>query len=234
MAGDWIKMRTNLLTDPSVVAICSLTSLDEFAVIGRLHTFWSWADQHTRNGYAANVTPKWVDKFLRHDGFSAALLAVDWLKVDDNGVRVPRFDKHNGQSAKSRALARERMAAKRLREGDAANVTKAQPEKRRGSSREEFDSFWSSYPRRDGRRRGKEKTFGLFRALSAEDQKLAIVAAKNYADSGEAKRNYSRDPERFLKADWWRDWLGVAESTDQHFVATDEDLANYRPHSGGG
>jgi hypothetical protein len=61
MAGDWIKMRVDLPNDPAVIAISVATGLDEYAVVGRLHKLWSWADSQSRDGHAASVTEKWVD-----------------------------------------------------------------------------------------------------------------------------------------------------------------------------
>ncbi|HVX15988.1 MAG TPA: hypothetical protein VHC22_32690 [Pirellulales bacterium] len=269
MAGDWIKMRTNLLTDPAIVVLTKSTTLDEFAVIGRLHTLWSWADEHTRNGYAPGVTRKWLDKFLRYDGFCDALERVGWLCVENAGVRLPKFDKHNGQTAKTRAHTRSRAGAKRFGDGDARGVRaadKAQRSKRPGrpiaretpllaelhpvppvaltsstekkrrvrkrtvGSESEFDLFWNSYPSRRGRKLGKQKCSHLFSSLPRDDQLLATTAAKNYAASDEAQHGFARDPERFLKADWWRDWLGPPQPEERMpRVATAEELANWTP-----
>lgn len=75
------------------------------------------------------------------------------------------------------------------------------------STREVFDEFWEAYPKRNGKRIGKEKARELFNKLLPDDQKLCILAARNYGASMRAKEGFIRDPERFLKADYWREWI---------------------------
>jgi hypothetical protein len=102
MAGDWIKMRTNLAQDPAVFRIMRASKLDRFAVIGRLHAFWSWADEHTVDGEIHGVDLEDIDVVCQTKGFSAHLVLVGWLEVLDGCIRVPNFSRHNGDSAKRR------------------------------------------------------------------------------------------------------------------------------------
>ena len=74
-------------------------------------------------------------------------------------------------------------------------------------SKENFELFWNAYPKRNGKRVGKKETSDFFRHLKPVDQPLAIQAAKNYAASSQAKENYAKDPVRFLKKEFFRDWL---------------------------
>jgi hypothetical protein len=134
MAGDWIKMRTDLGSDPAVVRIRRATGVDADAVVGKLHRLWSWSDAHTADGYAAGLDAEWVDELAGCAGFAAAMQSAGWLKVDANGVRFVNFERHNGQPAKVRALRKTRM--ERLR--GAARATDAPPEKRREEKREDI------------------------------------------------------------------------------------------------
>ena len=116
MAGDWIKMRTTLADDPAVIAMAERLGEDEFTIVGRLHYFWSWADAQSRDGHAPGVTKRWIDRYCRCEGFADAMIAVGWLVVDDSGVTLPNFDRHNGSSAKDRALATIRKQKQRASE----------------------------------------------------------------------------------------------------------------------
>lgn len=127
MAGDWIKMRTDLGRDPAVIALCDLLARERNCIIGALHTLWSWADEQTHDGNAVGVTEKWIDAHVCVTGFAQAMVKVGWLYLTEHGVSIPRFDKHNGESAKKRALSNKRV--KRYRNAD--SVTDALPEKRR-------------------------------------------------------------------------------------------------------
>jgi uncharacterized phage protein (TIGR02220 family) len=113
MAGDWIKMRIALADDPAVISIAARLSVDEFEVVGMLHHLWGWADTQSRDGHAPGVTNVWIDRYVRHVGFAEAMVSVGWLKVDESGVTFPNFERHNGESAKARALAAERKRNQR-------------------------------------------------------------------------------------------------------------------------
>lgn len=131
MAGDWIKMRKDLSTDPAVILIAEATGLDEDSVVGKLHRVWCWADSQLRDGNAASVTKKWIDRYTNVAGFADAMERAGWLEVTEEGIAFPNFDRHNGQPAKARALTSIRVAASRQRNCNGASVTETLPEKRR-------------------------------------------------------------------------------------------------------
>ena len=116
MAGDWIKMRVNLSTDPAVKAMARNLKIDAFSVVGRLHTFWAWADEHTENGEIPWVTFKDIDDLVSKRGFAAQLELVGWLINLGEAIRLPNFDRHNGDSAKRRVMETEKK--RRQRNGD--------------------------------------------------------------------------------------------------------------------
>lgn len=95
-----------------------------------------------------------------------------------------------------------------------------------------FEEFWSAYPNRGGRKRGKHKCLGLWKAISSDERQDLLDATRNYAASDEARRDFARDPERFLRANWWRDYLRPGEVVTSR-VATAEQLANWNPVDGG-
>lgn len=116
MANDWIKMRNNLASDPAVIGLAAQTKLDVFSVVGRLHTLWVWADEQSEDGFLQHVKPAIVDDKVRRRGFSLAMTSVGWLVIEEGGIRFPKFGRHNGESAKIRALASERQRDKRERD----------------------------------------------------------------------------------------------------------------------
>lgn len=128
MAGDWIKMRSDLATDPAVIAIAAKTGLDEFGVVGRLHFMWAWFDMHTTDGNAHvphvvgqvrdnSGTLAFLDRHFGVPNMSQAIIEVGWLEADEHGVRMPKFDAHNSESAKSRAISAKRKSKYRERKG---------------------------------------------------------------------------------------------------------------------
>jgi hypothetical protein len=155
MAGDWIKMRTNLDTDVRVLEIAEMLSLTELHVVGCLWKLWSWADQHTHDGNAIRVTHVTLDRFTAVTGFADALRKVGWLEGRDGALTFPRFAEHNGQTAKNRAETKERVAKHRNAKTVTDVTQKPLPEKRReekithSNSRhidsEKFVSAWDAW-----------------------------------------------------------------------------------------
>jgi hypothetical protein len=113
MSGEWIKLRVDLADDPAVIAISAATRLCADEVIGKLYRLWAWADRQTRDGCAQGVTAEWVDSFVRKRGFAAAMVRSSWLETTDDGIRFPHFERHNGESAKTRALDAKRKQVQR-------------------------------------------------------------------------------------------------------------------------
>ncbi len=78
-----------------------------------------------------------------------------------------------------------------------------------------FDQFWLLYPSRHGRKVGKALCLAVFQRLPHEDQLLVLKAAAQYAEASKPKADafvpLPRDPIRFLKQDWWRDWVDRPE-----------------------
>ncbi len=136
MAGDWIKMRTCLRTDPAVVRISSGLNLDRHSVVGRLHAIWSWADEHSIDGTNVPVGREFINELVECQGFAEQMIRVGWLKEEDGSLTFPNFSRHNGESAKARLTDAQRKRNERTDSGQVpdASRTKKRPEKRRGDS----------------------------------------------------------------------------------------------------
>ena len=102
MAGDWIKMRSNLWDDPRIARLCDMTESTEATCIGALYWLWASADQHSEDGIMHGLTIRSIDRKVDLIGFGDALIAVGWLADHPEGVRIVRFEEHNGKSAKRR------------------------------------------------------------------------------------------------------------------------------------
>lgn len=122
MAGDWIKMRMGLSTHPKVVRIASALKADRYRVIGALHAVWCLADEHTADGILDGYSMQALDDSINWPGFSQAMSDVAWLEVNGKGLLIPRFDEHNGVSAKRRALDAERKRRDRVSAPEADGV----------------------------------------------------------------------------------------------------------------
>lgn len=108
----WIKIRTDLPDDPNVYLLAEILSMECPTVVGHLVAFWSWMDKHTPDGQSIKLTESVIDTKIGVPGFAAALRQVGWLGGQNMALTLPHFERHNGASAKARALESE---AKRLR-----------------------------------------------------------------------------------------------------------------------
>lgn len=136
MAGDWIKMRMGLRTHPKVVRISSALSADRFRVIGALHAVWCLADEHTEDGALPGYSMSALDDSIGWPGFSQAMRDVEWLDARPEGLVIPRFDEHNGASAKRRAMESERKRRGRELSAPDADKSVTREEKRREELKE--------------------------------------------------------------------------------------------------
>lgn len=114
MAGDWIKMRMDLHRHPKVVRIMSALNADRLRAIGGLHAVWCIFDEHSQDGRLDGYTPRIMDDMIGWKGFCQAMIDVGWLTYSTTeGLAVPNFDTHNGDSAKRRATEAERKRSSR-------------------------------------------------------------------------------------------------------------------------
>ena len=143
MAGDWVKFEHTTPDKPEVWQIAELLGIDGDAVVGKLLRIWVWADQQTTDGNARSVTFALLNRISGVTGFAEAMTAVGWLVKDGAEVRFVNFDRHNGKTAKTRALGAKRVEAHRTSN---VSVTQAALQERYKSvtreekRREEVDS----------------------------------------------------------------------------------------------
>jgi len=113
MAGDWLKWVKGLTRRDEVVRIAMLLKRDRRYVASLCMEFWEWVDESTVDGFLPSATVEQVDIVVDLGGFGEALASVGWIVADADGIHVTNFDRHNGESAKARALAALRKARQR-------------------------------------------------------------------------------------------------------------------------
>jgi hypothetical protein len=142
MAGDWLKIEVSLPDKPEVWEMAGILSIDPDAIVGKLLKVWRWFDAHTESGNASGVTFALVDSKAGVTGFAEAMSFVGWLIQEGRELRLPNFDRHNGKTAKNRALTAKRVASHKNKSNAEANagiVSDALPreEKRREEKKEQ-------------------------------------------------------------------------------------------------
>lgn len=131
MAGDWIKMRADLHTHPKVVRMASALKADRLRIVGGLHSAWCLFDVHSVDGLLDGYSADTLDDLIGFPGFSRAMMAVGWLEENGESLVMPRFEAHNGQSAKRRAQDADRKRNARKASASEADKKRTREEKRR-------------------------------------------------------------------------------------------------------
>ena len=243
MAGDWIKVENVTPDKPEIFLLAAMLDIDPDAALGKLIRLWVWADQQTYDGNAASVTLALLDRVSGVSGFAHALKKVGWLTELDTHFSFPNFTRHNGQSAKCRALSKLRTEKYR-RGGNCPSVTKTSPEKRREEKRkrkntkkdtgvypDDFETFWTSYPRKESKGVALKGWAAALAAtaqskLAGADESPADFLARRAADYAASVANTERQfiqlPATWLNAHGWENEIGSR-------VPTAEDLANWSP-----
>lgn len=131
MAGDWIKMRADLHTHPKVIRMASALKADRLRIVGGLHSAWCLFDVHSVDGLLDGYSADTLDDLIGFPGFSRAMMAVGWLEENGESLVMPRFEAHNGQSAKRRAQDADRKRNVRKASASEADKKRTREEKRR-------------------------------------------------------------------------------------------------------
>lgn len=140
MAGDWIKMRSGLLTSPKVNGIArhlernpdvckSLSTgyngvmsdivtrhVTRYVTVTALLLVWSAANEHTSDGVFVNADLSDIDDIAGIPGFGAAMREAGWLVYDEDActVTLPNFEEYNTSHRERGASAK--TAAERQRQ----------------------------------------------------------------------------------------------------------------------
>lgn len=113
MAGHWIKWEKGLLRKPEIMAIAAALGVSDQHAASCCMAVWEWADDVTMDGLI-RVKPCAVDRVACQPGFADAMQSVGWLVVSPSAIQLPNYDRHNGRTAKERALDANRKAVLRL------------------------------------------------------------------------------------------------------------------------
>lgn len=211
MAGDWIKMGKDLLTHPKVVRMSSALRADRLRTVGGLFAVWCLFDTHSADGQLSGYTPEALDELVGFPGISSAMEAVGWLSHDDEGVSLPRFEEHNGQSAKRRAQETDRKREERKTSAPDADKKRTREEKRR--EEENSPSLRSGESAKPRAARKCPESFAVTHDL------------KTWADEHCPNVDLARETAKFrdhtfkvAHSDWvgaWRNWMRKASEYAQ-------------------
>lgn len=112
MAGDWIKVEVGLSRKAEVLKMARMLGESRRYVTGLLIDFFIWCDANSVDGVVDGVVDADVDAVMECSGLSACMREVGWIEFDESPqrMRMVNWDRHNGETAKKRALKNKRQA----------------------------------------------------------------------------------------------------------------------------
>lgn len=241
MAGDWIKLEVATLDKPEVAQMARVLGIKHGEALELLLRFWAWIDANSVDGHVDGLVDTDVDEMMRCAGFSGVMQMIGWLKCDNENQRIeiPHADRHNGESAKKRALKNRRQSDWRGRVDARVDAATSTSPSQKASTREEkrretplrvvaphgarpdtpspaFVAFWDAYPAT--KRRVARKTCAEVWAKGgldeAADQIIGHVAAM--ARTSQWQTGYEPAPLTYLRQRRWED--GVPEQRSRQVV----------------
>lgn len=110
----WVKVEYHTPEKPELHQAAAKLNRDIRVVFYHWFKLLVWADANvSEDGIAHGMTLSALSKVAGLDGLAECLCEVGWLTQRDQGVALSNWGRHNGSSAKSRALAQRRQAKKR-------------------------------------------------------------------------------------------------------------------------
>jgi len=138
MAGSWIKFETSTSDKPEVWEIATKLNIDPDAVVGKLLRVWTWFDEQTNAGTNAPCVSKaLLDRRVSVSGFVSAMIEVGWMVEESGKLSLPNFERHNGETAKKRALTAKRVAKHTKTNAECVSVSVSSALPREEKRREE-------------------------------------------------------------------------------------------------
>ncbi|HRF02178.1 MAG TPA: hypothetical protein PLI18_16800 [Pirellulaceae bacterium] len=105
----WIKLCHDTPLKPEILEIADILGVSRREAFAVVMEFWLWIDSHSKHGELRRLRVSHVDGVLSQPGLASALLSVGWLAQSEDGTLfVPNYDRHGGETAKERAIRKER------------------------------------------------------------------------------------------------------------------------------
>lgn len=93
MAGDWMRLKTGLDSDPSVFRLSIAFNIEVDVVIAKLYRLASWFRLQGKEGKINShfCSRKTIDSFLKIDGFAEQLIVCGLLKYESGAFMLCKF-----------------------------------------------------------------------------------------------------------------------------------------------
>lgn len=218
MAGDWIKVEHATLEKPEVTRSAEMLGISRREAVGLFFEYFVWLDKNLSADcpdFVRNVSRRSLENVLHCAGFAACLEAIGWARFDDDTwtLHVINAERHNGNTAKTRALDAKRKAKTR------AEVSASSPENVRPREEKSSKEKKSALAEPNDQHRTLAESLGVncetefqkyrdWMASTGKHHKDEVAGFRNWLRN--AKANQPKKHLREVATDWWRTEEGVA------------------------
>jgi hypothetical protein len=116
MSGDWSKLENITPWKFEIIEMASILNKDRQTMVGVFVEYIVWVNEQCERAFIPASVQEVIDDKLNCPGFCDALQKVGWMNINTSDLEIINFDRHNGNTAKSRAQNNRRVANLRMRE----------------------------------------------------------------------------------------------------------------------
>ena len=111
MAGDWIKVRADLLGNPKTAFISKAIGADAKDTLIKLYLLAEWVSKHGMYG-RVKCRPEIIDQVSGSQGMARALISVGWLREFEKEIIVLGFYKpHTERKSLGKAIRKKLLSS---------------------------------------------------------------------------------------------------------------------------
>lgn len=228
----WIESHQTIERHYKTLDLMTSMGWDIDTTIGKLHRFWWWCmdyvedgdlRKHSRErlGAVVGLSGESAEKFIESMVSSRYLDDDPYFRIHDWWDYYGRFlqVKYKNKQEKWKKIKElyHNVSKGGAKGGDENHKPTNQPNQPNILPLGEFlKGFWEPYPKRNGKRIGKEAAYKKYLEVKKEDRELLHQAVKNYANSKMVKKGIGiKDPKRFItnrdNPEYWREWIEPEE-----------------------
>jgi len=113
MSGDWSKVENITPWKFEIAEMADILNKDRQTVVGIFLEYIVWINEHCETEFFPINALNIIDEKLNCPGFCNALKQVGWIRESKNNIQIVNYDRHNGNTAKSRSNTNRRVAKHR-------------------------------------------------------------------------------------------------------------------------
>lgn len=201
----WVKVWHEILTDQNFQNM----SLDQQA---RFYNLLVYTSAHGDSGTIKIVSPGRVFVHLlqceNYDHLVQCITEIPNIGIVENDNAELSVTFFNWYKYQVDSTSYERVKRHRNKQVVTLQDKEKEEEKEKDKNKR-FEELWTVYPSRREKKVGKAEAKEFFLSTKIKDEEVSLVlqAARNYAVSKTAVDGYAKDAIRFLRKDFWRDWI---------------------------